>query len=105
LFTIEDGKASFTPSKTVPLSINQAYGWVVKLRTKQETVKRQEEFTLPSAPTMWGSPPGSFQEFSADKRTSILEREVVPKNGTIFNSWSVAAGDPPGRYQLQARSQ
>jgi hypothetical protein len=74
---------------------------VVTLRTKQATVKWREEFSLPSAPIVWGSPPASSREVSADRKTSIIEREVSPNKGTIFNVWSVAAGDPPGRYLIR----
>lgn len=101
LFELDGGKATFVPAKTVPYSVNQAYGWVVKLQTKQERVKWREEFTLPSAPTEWGNPPDSSQQITGDRRTSILVREVTPHNGKIFNSWSVAAGDPRGRYTIR----
>jgi len=101
LFKIDDGKATFSPSKTVPLSVNQAYGWVVLLRTKQEKVKWREELTLPAAPATWGVPPANLREVSADRKTSILEKEASPNNGTIFNAWSVLAGDPPGRYTMR----
>jgi len=101
LFSIDDGKATFSPSKSVPLSTEQAYGWVVKLRTKQDKVKWREEFTLPAAPAIWGNTPASFREISTDRKTSILEKEVSPDNGTIFNAWSVAPGDPTGRYTIR----
>jgi hypothetical protein len=102
LFKIDDEKkATFSPSKTVPLSVNQAYGWVVKLRTKQDKVKWREEFTLPAAPAIWDNPPASLRELSADRKTSTLEKEVSPNNGTIFNAWSVAPGDPTGRYTIR----
>lgn len=101
LFKKVDGNSAFSPSRTVPLSVNQAYGWVVKLHTNQEKIKWREEFTLPAAPAVWGDLPATSRQVSDDGKTSILEREVVPVDGTIFNSWSVAAGDPPGLYTIR----
>jgi hypothetical protein len=38
---------------------------------------------------------------SNDGRTSVTEREVSPERGVIFNSWTVASGDPKGRYVIR----
>jgi hypothetical protein len=31
----------------------------------------------------------------------VTEREVAPDQGLIFNTWSVAAGDPAGKYVIR----
>lgn len=102
LFNIaENGKAAFVPSKTVPLSVNQPYGWVVTLNTAQPKVKWREEFILPSAAAIWGKQPEGTHTVSPDRTISVTEREVEPVRGVIFNSWSVAEGDPKGRHLIR----
>ncbi|MGX5652722.1 hypothetical protein ACWKW4_20900 [Hydrogenophaga borbori] len=103
LFERDGEKVTFSPTKTVPFSVGQGYGWVVKLDTKKETVRWREEFTLPAAPIHWDgdSLPGSSQQVSADGRTSTLERDVALNNGVVLNAWSVAEGDPRGRYTIR----
>ena len=96
------GQPPFVPSGVVPLVPNQAYGWVMILKTDDKTVRWREEFTLPAAPATWGGPePLGTRAMSDDGRTTITEREVTPQNGMIFNSWSVAAGDPSGKYRMR----
>lgn len=98
----ESGEQSFVPSRTVPLTENQGYGWVILLETKKPKIRWREEFTLPSAPTIWGgAEPQGSQSISEDKRVSIIEREVEPDQGLISNSWAVAPGDPKGRYTIR----
>ena len=97
----ESGKTTFVPSKKVPLSVNQGYGWIVTLKTTQAKVKWREEFTLPAAPTTWGDSAKGSHTVSPDRKVSITEREVAPEHGVIFNSWAVEAGDPKGRYVIR----
>src|ERR1700674_4017759 len=61
-----DGKPIFVPSKSVPLVVNQEYGWVITVKTFQPKVKWREEFILPAAPTTWGKQAGSTQTVSQD---------------------------------------
>jgi hypothetical protein len=98
----ETGKPPFVPSKTVPLTENQAYGWVILLKTTKARIKWREEFMLPSPPATWGSGElQSRQSISEDRRVSVIEREVEPDEGMIFNVWDVAPGDPAGRYVIR----
>jgi hypothetical protein len=95
-----DGRVDFKPTKTVPLTPNQEFGWVIVVTTTKPTVKWREEFTLPAAPETWG-PVAGKHELSADRKVSILEREVTPERGFIFNSWTIAPGDPKGRHVIK----
>lgn len=103
LFNISDpSKPSFVPSAFVPLVPDQAYGWVIHVRTDKAKIKWREEFTLPVKPTTWGAvEPVGERSVSNDGRTSVTEREVIPDQGVIFNSWSVAPGDPKGSYIIR----
>jgi hypothetical protein len=103
LFNFSDpSKPSFVPSALVPLVPDQAYGWIIRVRTEKAKIKWREEFTLPAKPTTWGAAePVGTRSVSNDGRTSVTEREVSPDRGLIFNSWSVAPGDPKGRYIIR----
>lgn len=92
-------EGEFTAAKTVPLVVGQSYGWKVKLNQLKPDakVKWKEEFVLPATPKEWG---GSQGAVSKDKRTNVTEREDVPIDGWIGHAWSVAEGDPPGKYTM-----
>jgi len=99
---LETGRPPFIATPLVPLVVNQAYGWVIVLKTSEKTVRWREEFTLPAAPATWGGPERiGTRSMSDDGRTTITEREVTLHNGAIFNSWSVAPGDPTGTYRMR----
>jgi hypothetical protein len=92
----------FQPATKVPFKEGQSFGWVIQVDTKRDTVKWREELRLPSAPQSWQADEQSGKHtVSADRRTSILEREAKVENGVIFNFWSIAPGDPKGRYTLR----
>jgi hypothetical protein len=103
LFNLSDpSKPVFVPATVVPLAPNQAYGWIIRLRTDKSKIKWREEFTLPVKPATWGdTEPLGTRTVSNDGRTSVTEREASPERGVIFNSWSVAPGDPKGRYMIR----
>ncbi len=93
---------SFVPAKTVPLVEGQEYGWMIVLKTKKPLIKWREEFTLPYAPATWGDAEAQgLHTVSKDGRVSVMEREVSPVDGLIFNVWTVAAGDPQGHHLIR----
>ena len=83
---LETGRPPFIATPLVPLVVDQSYGWVIVLRTSAKTVRWREEF---------------IRAMSDEGRPTITEREVTLHNGVIFNSWSVAAGDPTGTYRVR----
>jgi hypothetical protein len=95
-----DGRVDFKPTRTVPLTPNTEFGWVIGLTTKKPTVKWREEFILPAAPETWGPVEGKH-ELSADRKVSILEREVSTERGFVSNGWTIAPGDPKGRHVIK----
>ena len=97
------GQPSFVPTSVVPLVVDQDYGWIITIRSDAQTVRWREEFTLPAVPATWGAPETlGTRAISDDGRTVITEREVRPEHGAIFNSWSVAEGDPKGMHRIRA---
>jgi len=95
-----DGRIDFQPTKTVPLRPDQSFGWIIGVITKKPTVRWREEFTVPYPPQTWG-PVDGRHEISPDRKVSILEREVEPERGFVFNSWAIAPGDPKGRHTIK----
>ena len=92
----------FQPTTKVPFKDGQSFGWVIQLDTKRDVVKWREELRLPSAPQTWHADESSGKHtVSADRKTSILEREARVENGMIFNFWQVSPGDPKGRYTMR----
>lgn len=83
---LETGRPPFIATPLVPLVVDQSYGWVIVLKTSAKTVRWREEF---------------IRATSDEARATITEREVTLHNGVIFNSWSVAAGDPTGTYRMR----
>jgi hypothetical protein len=99
----EAGTPSFMPGTAVPLVAGQTYGWVIGLKSDKPAVHWREEFTLPDAPAQWGSPDGQTElSISADKKVSVVEKDApLEAGGLILNIWSVAPGDPKGKYSIR----
>lgn len=96
------GDLVFVPFKAVPLVVHQAYGWRILLKTHKAKIKWREEFTLPVAPATWGNAEAQgINSVSKNRRVSVMEREVSPVDGVIFNVWTVAAGDPKGHHLMR----
>jgi hypothetical protein len=92
----------FQPTTKVPFKEGQSFGWVIQLDTQRDLVKWREELRLPSSPQTWQADEQSGKHtLSADRKTSILEREAKVENGVIFNFWSISPGDPKGRYTMR----
>lgn len=95
-----DGQVDFRPAKTIPMKPDLQFGWVIGLTTTRPTVRWREEFILPEAPETWGPVAGNHQ-LSDDRKVSILEREVVPDGGVVYNVWTTSPGDPKGRHVIR----
>jgi hypothetical protein len=96
-----EGKETFVRTDIVPLVENQTYGWIIRLKTGLK-VKWKEEFILPAPPETWGEAENDgAHRISGDRKVSVTEREVLVKDGTISNFWSVAPGDPVGQYVIR----
>jgi hypothetical protein len=95
---------SFTAATAVPLVVGQPFGWVIQLRTHQSnptpTVKMREELILPDFPVTWGATDTTgTRTVSDDSRVASTDFEIQPDTaGLLYRVWSIADGDPPGRY-------
>jgi hypothetical protein len=97
----ESGKPIFIPTRSVPFVENQVYGWIIVIKTNKPKIKWREEFTLPSSPITWGgSETQGLNTISHDRKTSVIEREIKLDRGLISNRWTIAPGDPKGRYVI-----
>jgi hypothetical protein len=70
----------------------------------------REEFILPATPKTWGGnapgkPLATNDEQSHDLqrhgKVCVTERDVRVHQGVIGNFWSVAQGDPRGKYEMR----
>jgi hypothetical protein len=91
----------FKASRTVPLTIDQNYGWILKLNRKSGKVRVLERVTLPGTPKTWGTG-GQPYGMSPDRRTLSLDVTLTIHDGTVSKSWDVADGDPAGHYLISA---
>lgn len=89
----------FKVANTVPLVVDQNYGWVMKLNQKTGKVRVLERMTLPEAPKVWGTGGQAFGT-SADRKVMSMDVTLTVYNGTISKSWDVVSGDPAGHYQI-----
>lgn len=89
----------FKASNTVPLVVNQNYGWIVKLNQMTGKIRVLERMTLPEAPKTWGTGGQAFGT-SADRKTMSMDVTLNVYNGAISKSWDVVSGDPAGHYQI-----
>jgi hypothetical protein len=92
-----DGKNAFSETKSVPLKVGQAYGWIIYLRTNKPSVRAIEKIKL-AAPTEWGLPEGigTVTAISSDKSSASVERIWSKNPELIFGKWVVSVEDPQG---------
>jgi hypothetical protein len=97
-----DSKGNVTIFRTtrVPLQQGNAYGWRIKLKDYQGEVKWREVLHLPKPPETWGTDNGEDFSISADGTTSITRRTQSAPGGVIGNFWTIAPGDPLGKYRI-----
>ncbi len=91
----------FRASNTVPRTVSQNYGWILKLNQKSGKVRVLERMTLPETPKTWGTG-GQPHGMSADRKTISMDVTLNVYDGTISKSWDVAQGDPAGHYLITA---
>jgi hypothetical protein len=87
------------PTRSVKFKVGDHYGWRVKVKTSQPTVRWKEEFRLPVAPKTWGDLENG-QTIAKDNKTCITERTESPKDGWIEHAWPELDGDPLGEYLM-----
>jgi hypothetical protein len=98
--TEQAGQMILEPASTVPFSVGQQYGWIMRLKTSRHRVRWREELTLPSVPRTWGRERIGSRTIASDDRSIITEREVSSDSGYIFNAWKIEPGDPIGHYRI-----
>lgn len=106
LVLLEDRQGNETLARTnvVPLIPGHAcYGWRIRLSEELDLVHFREVFSLPEEPEFWTGEGDEFEpnEISSDRRISITEKFVTPKDRTISNSWCVVNGDPEGKHSME----
>jgi hypothetical protein len=96
-----DDKWQFKETDRIPNKVGTPYRWYIHLRTDKNKVTWKEEFILPAPAVVWGGEEKKEFQVSSDRKVSIKEMTVSPKDGWISHGWSVAEGDPSGKYVMK----
>lgn len=96
-----DNKWLFKETDHIPNEIGASYRWYIHLRPDMSIVTWKEEFMLPAPAAVWGGEEKKEVHVSRDRESAVKEMTVSPKNGWISHGWSVAKGDPSGRYIIK----
>ncbi|MEH2192806.1 MAG: hypothetical protein V7K98_09205 [Nostoc sp.] len=96
-----EGNVRILRTIRVPLQQGNVYGWRIKLKDYQGEVKWREVLHLPKPPETWGTDNGEDFSISADGTTSITRRTQPAPDGVIENFWTIAPGDPVGKYRIE----
>ena len=101
--TKADGSEVTESTTLVPLLEGACYEWRLKLAKTKGEIDITEVFTLPSAPSSWGSVNDSTT-ISDDMRTATSAMSLTPEDGWVWHNWCVAEGDPTGDHLIVVKS-
>jgi hypothetical protein len=94
-FGTVDEAGHVVPQNKIPYHWGQNYGWTVNVEPKDQEVHWKEILTKPAA-----TDSKSSDSAAADINVVTFEKDEMPKNGVISNSYAIAPGDPKGEYSL-----
>jgi|UPI000372F942 hypothetical protein len=97
----KNGNLTLIPTRKVPLQEGVIYGWRLQLHDYNSEVTWREILKLPKPPQTWGTTNAENFSLSADGTFVEIKRKDFPKDGVIANSWTIASGDPVGKYIMQ----
>ncbi len=113
---------TLVPTRIIPRRTGTRYGWAIELRTDKRRVSVREDYLLPaparsrhdnshanghgdglaqptsSAPTLADA---ETRTLTFERRNTVSQRQLVPRNGLIFGEWEIGPHEPPGRRHLQ----
>jgi hypothetical protein len=97
-----DGEEHFTATQDLPPDDGQAFGWVIEFDTTRASVRWQERLRLPREPAEWGDAASDPDvTLSSDGVSAMAQGEDLVEDGEVSRFyWSLAAGDPPGDYEI-----
>jgi hypothetical protein len=102
LDTTADGDEHFEAATEVPAEDGRVFGWVLEVDTARESLHWQEHLRLPRPPADWGDAATDADVLiSQDGKSAVAEGDDLVEDGELSRFyWSLAAGDPPGVYEL-----
>jgi hypothetical protein len=97
------GDEKFVEATEVPAVEGQVFGWVVEIAGDPESVRWEEQLTLPRRPASWGGLEDDPDVvISPDGRSATTHGRETPEGGVLSRFvWALSAGDPPGDYLLE----
>ena len=78
----------------IPYHWGQNYGWTMNVEPRDQEVHWKEILTKPAAADSKGS------DASTDNNVVTFEKDEMPKDGAISNTYAIAPGDPKGDYSI-----
>ena len=110
------------PTRVIPCRTGTRYGWAIELRTDKRRVSVREDYLLPAsarsrhdnshanghgggltqpAPSAPALADAETRTLTFERRNTVSQRQLVPRNGLIFGEWEIGPHEPPGRRHLQ----
>ena len=110
------------PTRIIPRRPGTRYGWAIELRTDKRRVSVREDYLLPAparsrhdnshanghgdglaqpAPSAPALADAETRTLTFERRNTVSQRQLVPRNGLIFGEWEIGPHEPPGRRHLQ----
>ena len=109
------------PTRVIPRRPGTRYGWAIELRTDKRRVSIREDYLLPAAgsrhdnshasehgdglaqpaPSDTALAGAETRTLTFERRNTVSQRQLVPRNGLIFGEWEIGPHEPPGRRHLQ----
>ncbi len=99
-----DGTKDIHLGNRVPLIPGRAcYGWRARVTGGAGQVAFREILSLPGDPPIRNGEDDQHgtTEKAKDRKKTVTERFVRPRDGWISNFWCVAKGDPEGTYAME----
>ena len=108
------------PTRIIPRRPGTRYGWAIELRTDKRRVSVREDYLLPASarsrhdnshangqgdglaqPASSALADAETRTLTFERRNTVSQRQLVPRNGLIFGEWEIGPHEPPGRRRLQ----
>ncbi|MEC4812831.1 MAG: hypothetical protein SAK29_06090 [Scytonema sp. PMC 1069.18] len=96
-----NGKLTFIPTTKVLLNEGDRYGWRIQLKDYEGAVAWREVIKLPKSPETWSVNSGEDFSISDDGKEATTKRIQFAQRGIIENFWTIAPGDPTGKYIIE----
>jgi hypothetical protein len=93
-FGTVDQAGHITTQNIIPYHWGQNYGWTMNVEPRDQEVHWKEILTKPATAD------SKSTDSSADNNVVTFEKDEMPKDGAISNTYAIAPGDSKGDYSI-----